>query len=120
MPTLTIRVTNIPAYPGLGLAIQKRKDPEGWRLVKPGDEAVFEVSFELKEGSPRSPYVQNGIGGRFVYLVWTEGAAKTQFRRAKLMLDELDLSADFTFEVNATAKDGCPVCARVFSGRDQG
>ena len=64
----------------------------------------------------RGPAVHGKRGERFLYLTWgdVDGNEFAMFRRAKLMLDDLPVGADAAVaEVDLTALDGSPVCARV-------
>lgn len=72
----------------------------------------------------RGPYIQNRLGGRFVYLSWVtpdDSGRPVMFRRAKLMLDAVDpevldaavLSGRLTGRLRLTDAQGRPVCASV-------
>lgn len=116
MPRLHIHVTGLPApsfgeYKEVGLGIQVRKDLCEWNLVREGADRSFLVEFEMRDGVPRGPAIQKGIGGKFTYLVWTHGQSRQVFRRAKIMLDGIDLNQMNTVEVPALGRDGLPVCA---------
>ncbi|MBS2964150.1 hypothetical protein KGA66_13915 [Actinocrinis puniceicyclus] len=72
----------------------------------------------------RGEYIQNRLGGRFVYLSWVtvgrDGAA-TMFRRAKLMFDAIPSgvldaalrSGRLTARLRLTDAKGHPLCAHV-------
>ncbi len=70
------------------------------------------------------PYVQNRLGGRFVYLSWgtvDDAGVFTMFRRAKLMFSDIDpeileaaaRSGRLTGRLGLTDAQGQPLCARV-------
>ncbi|MET8174929.1 DUF5990 family protein [Streptomyces clavifer] len=70
------------------------------------------------------PYIQNRLGGRFVYLSWgtVDGAGTfTMFRRAKLMIADVPpdvletavLTGHLTARLRLTDDRGLPRCARV-------
>jgi hypothetical protein len=93
---LRVEGRDLPGMPGIVVAVQARDKPG--ELLGPvrGDAAgaVWELPVELfttKQGERtlRGRHVQDGIGGRFVYLSWNEvgdDGGYRMFRRAKLML----------------------------------
>ncbi|MEY9932011.1 hypothetical protein ABH926_006660 [Catenulispora sp. GP43] len=93
---LRIEGRDLPGMPGIAVAVQARDKPA--ELLEPvrGDaaEAVWELSVEpftnkRGERTLRGRHVQDGIGGRFVYLSWNrigEDGGHTMFCRSKLML----------------------------------
>ncbi|MEY9874664.1 hypothetical protein ABH931_004164 [Streptacidiphilus sp. MAP12-33] len=88
-----------PDFPGVDaieVAVQRKDRPAELLDPQPGDAAgaawTLPCSF-TPEGELRGPYVQNRLGGRFVYLSWTGVQPHQQdarmFRRAKLMLADV-------------------------------
>jgi hypothetical protein len=88
-----------PDFPGYGnvhVAVQRKDKPAELLGVTPGDASVFSWSLPCEsvteaDGTPtlRGPYIQNRLGGRFVYLSWGDvepDGTFRMFRRAKLML----------------------------------
>jgi hypothetical protein len=120
-----------PDFPGAGgieVAVQRKDRPAELLDPQPGDAptATWTLSCTFTaDGELLGPYVQNRLGGRFVYLSWIgrqpQEEAPRMFRRAKLML------ADVPSEVLAEARQrgvlvgrlaltdakGKPVCGRV-------
>ena len=120
-----------PGFPGAGaieVAVQRKDRPAELLDPQPGDAPTATWTLPCTftaDGELRGPYVQNRLGGRFVYLSWIGRQpgeeAPRMFRRAKLML------ADVPSEVLAEARrrgvlvgrlaltdaKGNPVCGRV-------
>ncbi|MCX4969149.1 DUF5990 family protein [Streptomyces sp. NBC_00654] len=70
------------------------------------------------------PYIQNRLGGRFVYLSWgtvDDAGVFTMFRRAKLLFADIDpavleaaaRTGHLTARLRLTDAKGQPLCARV-------
>ncbi|MFF5896076.1 DUF5990 family protein [Streptomyces argenteolus] len=109
----------------------QRKDRPGELLgLHPGDAARAAwtldcVTARTPEGVEVSgPYIQNRLGGHFVYLSWgtvDPAGTFTMFRRAKLMLSDVApevveaaaLSGHLTARLRLTDDRGLPRCARV-------
>jgi hypothetical protein len=115
---------------GIHVAVQRKDRPKELLDLQPGD--AERVSWSLpctvttgESGLALSgPYIQNRIGGRFVYLSWVSvGAdgAPRMFRRGKLMLDAVpqELMAEAVEHGQLRARltmsdgEGRPVCARL-------
>lgn len=109
------------------VGVQRRKDADC--LVSAGEhEATWELDVDVV-GEPgdfdfKGSVVQGRRGDRFIYLTWGEVGADgsfEMFRRAKLMLNRIDLDvvraarvADHLMaRVDLTGGDGGPRCARV-------
>lgn len=128
---LRIEGRDLPGLPGVTVGVQARG--KAAELLGPvrGDaaEAAWEVSvepFTNKDGERtlRGRHVQDGIGGRFLYLAWhrvgDDGAA-TMFCRSKLMLsgipqdvfDAALASGVLRARLSLTNADGGPVAARL-------
>ena len=112
------------------VAVQ-RKDRPG-ELLNPvsGDAKRAEWTLECKPVTTETgmelagPYIQNRLGGRFIYLSWTaaDGAGgQAMFRRAKLMLDAVgqdtidaaQQSGLLLGRLRLTDAKGGPLCAAV-------
>ncbi|WP_194921182.1 DUF5990 family protein [Catenulispora rubra] len=93
---LRIEGRELPGMPGIAVAVQARAKPYALLDPVPGDaaEAAWDLAvepFTTKHGERtlRGSHVQDGIGGRFVYLSWYrigEDGEYAMFCRAKLML----------------------------------
>lgn len=96
---LRIEGRDLPGMPRIAVAVQGKGKPA--ELLDPvrgdADEAVWELSvepFTTKGGEHtlRGRQVQDGIGGRFVYLSWNrigEDGGYTMFCRSKLMFSAI-------------------------------
>ncbi|MER6117900.1 DUF5990 family protein [Streptomyces sp. NPDC001743] len=109
----------------------QRKDRAGELLgLHPGDAPAAHWTLECTatdgpDGIEVSgPYVQNRLGGRFVYLSWgtVDGDGLfSMFRRAKLMFADIDAdvleaaarSGHLTATLPLSDAEGQPLCARV-------
>ena len=110
-------------YDNVHVGIQVGKEPR--ELVRADAEtSSWKAPIEVvaREGGPdfRGAAVQGKRGDRFVYLTWGEvgeDGAFTMFRRAKLMLSDLEpLAADTSqviAQVDLTDECGGPRCARL-------
>lgn len=93
---LRIEGRELPGLPHVVVGVQAGDKPAELLDPVPADaaQAVWELAvepFTNKHGERtlRGRHVQDGIGGRFVYLAWNrtgEDGASTMFRRSKLML----------------------------------
>ncbi|MGW8888033.1 DUF5990 family protein [Streptomyces sp. NPDC055749] len=122
--------TDFPGYENIHVGVQRKDRPGELLGLHPGDapSATWTldcVTAATEEGVEVSgPYVQNRLGGRFVYLSWgtvDESGVFTMFRRAKLMfsdidpavLDEAVKTGHLTARLRLTDAKGQPLCARV-------
>ncbi|MER6378588.1 DUF5990 family protein [Streptomyces sp. NPDC001250] len=78
---------------GIEVAVQRKDRPTELLDPQPGDAPTVTWTLPCTftaDGELRGPYVQNRLGGRFVYLSWLgrqpQEEASRMFRRAKLML----------------------------------
>lgn len=128
---LRIEGRDLPGMPGIAVAVQVRDKPKDLLDPVRGDAAGAEWEltvepFTTKQGERtlRGRHVQDGIGGRFVYLSWNEIGDEGEyrmFRRSKLMLsgipqDVLDAgiaSGVLRARVRLTDGKGQPICARL-------
>lgn len=110
------------------VGVQVRRDPAD---LVPADAASAEwrvdVRVETIDGQPdfKGPAVQGSRGQRFLYLTWGNVGADgrfTMFRRAKLMLDRIELDLirvastgrrPLEATIDLSDDHGCPRCARV-------
>jgi hypothetical protein len=106
-------------YEAVHVGLQVGREPQD---LVPGDAdtATWTTQVRVVEDARgvdlRGPAVQGRRGDRFLYLTWVEGERRALFRRAKLMLDELDdLLTAPTVVGRLPLTDGCglPVCAQV-------
>jgi hypothetical protein len=128
---LRIEGRDLPGMPGIAVAVQARDKPKDLLDPVRGDAAgaAWELTvepFTNKQGERtlRGRHVQDGIGGRFVYLSWNEigdDGGYRMFRRSKLMLsgiprDVLDAgiaSGVLRARLRLTDGKGQPICARL-------
>ncbi|WP_405936645.1 DUF5990 family protein [Streptomyces sp. NBC_00726] len=119
-----------PGYENIHVGVQRKDRPGEILGPTPGDAPGAHWPLECTAAEDadgiavRGPYVQNRLGGRFVYLSWgtvDAGGLFTMFRRAKLMFADVDPAV-----LAAAVRSGCltarlplsdaearPLCARV-------
>ncbi|MYW13922.1 monooxygenase [Streptomyces sp. SID2563] len=119
-----------PGYENIHVGVQRKDRPGELLGPTPGDAPGARWTLECTaaedaEGvAVRGPYVQNRLGGRFVYLSWGTVDADglfTMFRRAKLMFADVDpavlaaavRSGHLTARLPLSDAEGRPLCARV-------
>ncbi|MEY9942139.1 DUF5990 family protein [Streptacidiphilus sp. MAP5-3] len=120
-----------PDFPGahdVHVAVQRRDRPAELLALQPGDAPSASWTLPCRvmpTGEISGPYIQNRLGGRFVYLSWVERLPDPQppklFRRAKLMLSAVpdDVLAEalrrgaLVGRLPLTDPKGNPTCARV-------
>ncbi|MFG2426691.1 DUF5990 family protein [Streptomyces sp. NPDC048590] len=122
--------TDFDGYEGIHVGVQRKDRPDELLGLHPGDAPRARWTLECSaavtaEGVEVSgPYVQNRLGGRFLYLSWgtvDEAGTFTMFRRAKLMMSDvppevLEAAAGtghLTARLGLTDGKGRPRCARV-------
>ncbi|MFI2782741.1 DUF5990 family protein [Streptomyces sp. ALB3] len=122
--------TDFAGFDDIHVGVQRKDRPGELFGLHPGDAARASWTLDCSavptaEGVEVSgPYVQNRLGGRFIYLSWgtVDGdGAFTMFRRAKLMMsdvspDVLEAAArtgHLTARLRLTDAEGRPRCARV-------
>ncbi|MER8185734.1 DUF5990 family protein [Kitasatospora sp. NPDC094015] len=126
----------LPAVPGFAggqdihVGVQRKDRPDELFELVPADApaAVWTLDCTAVEGPDgiqlRGPYLQNRLGGRFVYLSWVaadDTGRHAMFRRAKLMLDAVPAPTlaeavrlgRLTGRLALTDATGRPVCAAV-------
>lgn len=91
---------NFPGAHNVHVAVQRKDKPTELLDVQPGDAASVAWDLECQPFTDadgaltlRGPYIQNRLGGRFVYVSWGEvddQGGFHMFRRAKLLLARVD------------------------------
>ncbi|MBV6695775.1 DUF5990 family protein [Kitasatospora aureofaciens] len=116
-----------PGYRDIHVAVQRRAKRDELLDPQPGDAPHAKWTLECTaKPTPTGVditgrYVQGGPGGRFVYLNWVSGADFTLFRRAKLLLEEIDRETAeaamgtglLVARLGLTDAKGHPLCAAV-------
>jgi hypothetical protein len=122
--------TGFPGAANVHVAVQRKDRPGEVLGLQPGDAARAVWTLDCTALTTAAGvvldgrYIQNRLGGRFIYLSWGdlgEDGGFTMFRRAKLMFDDIgqDLlaaaaaSGHLTARLRLTDAKGYPVCARV-------
>lgn len=122
--------TDFAGFDNIHVGVQRKDHPGELLGLHPGD--AERASWDLDctvastaEGVEVSgPYVQDRLGGRFVYLSWgtvDATGAFTMFRRAKLMMSDIDpevleaaaRTGHLTARLRLSDGRGQPRCARV-------
>ncbi|WP_371495215.1 DUF5990 family protein [Kitasatospora sp. NBC_00374] len=122
-----------PGFEGrqdLHVGVQRKDRPGELLDLVPGDApaAAWTLDCTAAQGPDgvelHGPYLQNRLGGRFVYLSWVAAepdGGHAMFRRAKLMLDAVDpdtlaeavRAGRLTGRLRLTDAAGLPVCAAI-------
>lgn len=122
-----------PGFPGfenVHVGVQRKDRPGELLGLTPGDAPGAHWTLECTAAEDadgvtvRGPYVQNRLGGRFVYLSWGTVDDENRFlmfRRAKLMFADIDpavlaaavRSGHLTARLPLSDTEGRPRCARV-------
>lgn len=122
--------SDFPGYENIHVGVQRKDRPGELLGLHPGDAPsaswVLDCEATVTEDgvAVSGPYVQNRLGGRFIYLSWgtvDDAGAFTMFRRAKLMFSDIDpevlaaaaRSGQLTGRLGLTDAKGQPLCARV-------
>ncbi|WP_406493976.1 DUF5990 family protein [Streptomyces sp. NBC_00846] len=122
--------SDFPAAHNIHVAVQRKDRPGELLGLHRGDapSASWTLSCTATPTADgvdiKGPYVQNRLGGRFVYLSWgtvDEDGVFSMFRRAKLMLGDIDpavleaavRSGHLTARLPLSDAKGQPLCARV-------
>ncbi|MFD7127891.1 MULTISPECIES: DUF5990 family protein [Streptomyces] len=122
--------SDFPGYANIHVGVQRKDRPGELLGLHPGDAPSASwvldcTATETADGiEVTGPYVQNRLGGRFVYLSWgtvDDAGVFTMFRRAKLMFADIDpdvlkaaaRSGRLTGRLGLTDAKGQPLCARV-------
>ncbi len=121
---------DLPGYENIHVGVQRKDRPGELLGLHPGDAPsaswVLDCTATVTEDGVEvsGPYVQNRLGGRFVYLSWgtvDDAGVFTMFRRAKLMFSDIEpdvlaaaaRSGQLTGRLGLTDPRGRPLCARV-------
>ncbi|WP_405897632.1 DUF5990 family protein [Streptomyces sp. NBC_00727] len=119
-----------PGYENVHIGVQRKDRPGELLGPTPGDAPEARWTLECTAAATedgavvRGPYVQNRLGGCFVYLSWgtvDEDGLFSMFRRAKLMFADVDpavlaaavRSGNLTARLPLSDAEGRPRCARV-------
>jgi hypothetical protein len=122
--------TDFSGFDNIHVGVQRKDEPGELLGLHPGDApcAVWALDCTTSDTGDgievSGPYIQNRLGGRFVYLSWgtvDESGLFTMFRRAKLMLSDIDppvleaaaRTGHLTARLGLTDAKGQPLCARV-------
>lgn len=121
---------DFPGYDNVHVGVQAKDAPSELLELQPADAERVSWSLSCTAATTdrglalSGPYIQNRLGGRFVYLSWvTVGAdgAATMFRRGKLLLGvvpptvlaEAVERGQLRARLTMTDAKGHPVCARL-------
>lgn len=122
--------SDFPGYENIHVGVQRKDRPDELLGLHPGDAPSASWVLDCTATATADgievtgPYVQNRLGGRFVYLSWgtvDDAGVFTMFRRAKLMFADIDpdvleaaaRSGHLTGRLGLTDAKGQPLCARV-------
>ncbi|MFF9689470.1 DUF5990 family protein [Streptomyces sp. NPDC014623] len=122
--------TDFAGFDNIHVGVQRKDRPGELLGLHPGDAPLASWTLDCTaaptaEGVEVSgPYIQNRLGGRFVYLSWgtvDASGAFTMFRRAKLMMSDIgpeileaaSRTGHLTARLRLTDERGQPRCARV-------
>ena len=121
---------DFPGYDNIHVGVQRKDQPRELLDVQPADAARATWTMECQDVQGETGlvlngrYIQNRLGGRFVYLSWgqiDQAGEFRMFRRAKLMLDAVspEVMADaaqageLVGTLRLTDAKGHPICASV-------
>lgn len=128
---------DFPGYDNIHVAVQRKDAPSELHELQPGDAERVSWSLPCTAATSRDeglvlngPYIQNRLGGRFVYLSWVSldaAGRPTMFRRGKLllsavtphMLAEAVERGQLRARLTMTDEKGHPACARLVPPRVQ-
>lgn len=116
-------------YENIHVGVQRKDRPGELLGLLPGDAPSASWTLDCTAAAPdgveiSGPYVQNRLGGRFVYLSWgtvDENGLFSMFRRAKLMFSDIEAgilraaarSGHLTARLPLSDAKGQPLCGRV-------
>jgi Family of unknown function (DUF5990) len=122
---------DFPGYGNVHVAVQRKDAPSELLDLQPGDAERVSWSLPCTAATSEAeglvlngPYIQNRLGGRFVYLSWVDldaAGAPRMFRRGKLLLSavaplvlaEAVERGQLRARLTMTDEKGHPVCARL-------
>ncbi|MEV5674727.1 MULTISPECIES: DUF5990 family protein [unclassified Streptomyces] len=122
--------TDFPGFDNIHVGVQRKDRPDELLDPHPGDAPSATWTLDCAATATADgievtgPYVQNRLGGRFVYLSWgtvDDTGLFSMFRRAKLMFSDIDpavleaaaRTGHLTARLPLTDAKGQPLCARV-------
>lgn len=122
--------TDFPGFDNIHVGVQRKDRPDELLDPHPGDAPSATWTLDCTATATADgvevtgPYVQNRLGGRFVYLSWgtvDDTGLFSMFRRAKLMFSDIDpavleaaaRTGHLTARLPLTDAKGQPLCARV-------
>ncbi|WP_069172707.1 DUF5990 family protein [Streptomyces griseus] len=122
--------TDFAGFDNIHVGVQRKDRPGELLTPHPGDapRASWTLDCTTTPGPDGTrvagPYIQDRLGGHFVYLSWgtvDEAGVFTMFRRAKLMIGDIDpdvleaaaRSGHLTARLRLSDDRGLPRCARV-------
>ncbi|MDT0493474.1 DUF5990 family protein [Streptomyces griseus] len=122
--------SDFPGFENIHVGVQRKDRPGELLGLHPGDAPSASWTLECAARATEDgvvvsgPYIQNRLGGRFVYLSWgtVDGSGLfSMFRRAKLMFSDIDpevleaaaRSGHLTGRLELTDAKGQPLCGRV-------
>ncbi|MEU2245602.1 DUF5990 family protein [Streptomyces sp. NPDC019224] len=117
-------------FTNVHVGVQRKDRPDELLGLHPGDAAGARWTLDCTAAADaegvtvQGPYVQNRLGGRFVYLSWgtvDDNGLFSMFRRAKLVFADIDPavlaaavhSGHLTARLPLSDAEGRPRCARV-------
>ncbi|MFF2536645.1 DUF5990 family protein [Streptomyces cyaneofuscatus] len=122
--------SDFPGFENIHVGVQRKDRPGELLGLHPGDAPTASWTLECTAKATADgveisgPYIQNRLGGRFIYLSWgtvDEAGLFSMFRRAKLMFSDIEpevleaaaRSGRLTGRLGLTDAKGQPLCARV-------
>lgn len=122
--------SDFPGYENIHVGVQRKDRPGELLGLHPGDAPAARWTLDCTAAAGpdgieiTGPYVQNRLGGRFVYLSWGTVDANglfSMFRRAKLMFADIGAdvleaavrSGHLTARLPLSDDRGQPRCARI-------
>ncbi|WP_432151851.1 DUF5990 family protein [Streptomyces sp. bgisy029] len=122
--------SDFPGFENIHVGVQRKDRPDELLGLCPGDAPgtswILECAAKATADgiAVSGPYIQNRLGGRFVYLSWgtvDEAGLFSMFRRAKLMFSDIEpevleaatRSGQLTGRLGLTDEKGQPLCGRV-------
>ncbi|MEE1738632.1 DUF5990 family protein [Streptomyces sp. BE147] len=122
--------TDFSGFDNIHVGVQRKDRPGELLCPHPGDAPSAAWTLDCTATPTEDgieitgPYIQNRLGGRFVYLSWgtvDDAGVFTMFRRAKLLFADIDpavleaaaRTGHLTARLRLTDAKGQPLCARV-------
>lgn len=122
--------SDFPGFENIHVGVQRKDRPGELLGLCPGDAPSASWTLECAANTTADgveisgPYIQNRLGGRFVYLSWgtvDEAGLFSMFRRAKLMFGDIGpevleaaaRSGQLTGRLGLADAKGQPLCGRV-------